>query len=134
MHERDLRKWKIYLICAGAYVKVGVSTDVAGRLNAMQTGCPLPLGLLLLVHLSDARSPHVTERAIHAELKWAGLHARGEWFKGGALLWATVSRYLYHRCAGPAVPYDLADTLKPWMVLPHNDLSCVADWLSRLEE
>lgn len=126
--------WMLYLITAGAFVKVGVSTDIGGRLAAMQTGCPLPLGLLLAVQLSAGRSPHIVERNIHADLKWAGLHVRGEWFKGCATLWNLASRHLYHRCVGPAVPYGVAEALADWMVLDCNDLGSAADWLLRKEE
>lgn len=60
---------------AGRY-KIGVSTDVPKRLNALQIGSPLPLTLIGQKAVDDMFG---TELEIHKRLADARLH--GEWFQ-----------------------------------------------------
>ena len=59
------------------YVKFGYSTkgDANDRVAEMQTGCPFEL-----MAIAWCEGSRVDEHRIHARLKRAGAHARGEWF------------------------------------------------------
>lgn len=59
-------------------VKIGRSTAPERRLMECQTGCPATLVLE-----ATFRGGEAAERLIHADLKAAGLHVRGEWFTHG---------------------------------------------------
>ena len=70
----------IYAIRAGDFVKIGFTDgeSVDGRLESMQTGCPLEL-----VVVASGPGDRKLERKYHRWLKHAGCHERGEWFKAG---------------------------------------------------
>lgn len=66
--------WLIYFISSGDAVKIGISQDVARRLESLQCGSPVELTLL-----GTRPGGEVEERALHQ--KFAHLRIRGEWFR-----------------------------------------------------
>jgi hypothetical protein len=66
----------IYVIQAGEFVKIGVATDVAKRIQELQTGCPYNLKLVVAVPCKNA---YASERSVHDRLQ--AFHTRGEWFR-----------------------------------------------------
>jgi hypothetical protein len=64
----------IYIIGDGEFVKIGIATDPAQRLTALQTGNPRPLKLL---------AQFIGDREFEAKLHrdYAHLRVHGEWFR-----------------------------------------------------
>jgi len=64
---------EVYFLACGDFVKIGYSTDIAGRTEALQPGAPQKLELI-------GRMPGSiqTERALHKKFKH--LREHGEWF------------------------------------------------------
>lgn len=63
-----------YAIAGGGFLKVGRSEALPRRLRALRNGVPFRVQLL-------GHVPEDIEAEVLAELKRAGLHARGEWFQ-----------------------------------------------------
>lgn len=61
-----------------AYIKVGLSSSPASRLQSIQTGSPLPLMIHQLVKLPSRADAEVVERRMHEALEWS--RSNGEWF------------------------------------------------------
>ena len=59
-------------------MKIGVATDCASRLSALQVGCPLPLALLWSQAALNALA---VEEALHE--RFAAQRVQGEWFDLG---------------------------------------------------
>lgn len=70
------RTSRVYFIRSGYYVKVGISTQVAARVEALQTGSPDEIKLI-----GDIRGDLFTEKAIHKAARKH--HHRGEWYSLG---------------------------------------------------
>jgi len=66
---------KLYLIAAGPYVKIGVSSNIPDRLTILQVGSPVELELLFSVEVREA---YALERYFHGE--FSSQSVRGEWF------------------------------------------------------
>ena len=64
--------WIYFAGCAG-FVKIGVTNNVRGRLSALRTGSPFPIGLLGLIEGSTK-----DEADLHRLFK--SKRVRGEWF------------------------------------------------------
>lgn len=71
----------IYMVAASDLFKIGMTTNPASRMSALQTGSPVDLEFVggLLISGNKART---IEKAAHTRLKKDGKHHRGEWFKG----------------------------------------------------
>lgn len=64
----------IYFVARGVEVKIGRATDIARRLESLQTGGALPLKLLAV-----AAGGETEERALH--FRYRHTRIRGEWFR-----------------------------------------------------
>lgn len=60
------------------YFKVGRTTDVAKRVCAVQTGCPLKITMAWVITVWDNRSSLGLEQTMHRML--SDYHSHGEWF------------------------------------------------------
>ncbi len=67
------REPTVYVIGFGAYVKIGFSTDLPGRMLDLQEHAPAELTLY-----ASFPGTIADERALHARFK--GCRLRGEWF------------------------------------------------------
>lgn len=91
--DNDATEW-VYFLRAGDFVKIGYTTDLAGRLKRLQTGSPHELKLLML-----QRGSKETERGFHRQFR--PLQAHGEWFKlEGALLDYLNKQYERQKAGG----------------------------------
>ena len=68
----------VYFISDGLAVKIGASTNIAGRVAEMQVGNPRTLEVLFTVPFSDMVVATAAERKYHAIFRNYWL--RGEWF------------------------------------------------------
>jgi hypothetical protein len=70
----------VYLIWAEgtSYYKIGKSTDIKKRLNALQTSCPHPIKLIHTIRCINSSMTEV-EAALH--LRYYTSRLRGEWFE-----------------------------------------------------
>jgi hypothetical protein len=59
-------------------VKIGITSNVNGRIAALQTACPYPLSLVHVFTAPNAECARETERAFHAVQ--ARHRSYGEWF------------------------------------------------------
>lgn len=63
--------------CGESFCKIGVTTDLAARVSAVQTGCPMPITDVAYLDLpSNARA---AEALFHDNLR--AFHTQGEWFR-----------------------------------------------------
>lgn len=60
--------------------KVGIATDVARRIDELQTGNPFPIDLIRYVEFPSRWEAYRVERCIHSLLE--EVRAQGEWFHG----------------------------------------------------
>jgi hypothetical protein len=88
--RRHGRKAYVYAIECHGFVKVGVATSIAARMNQLQVGCPFELHLLTKWRSSDAIGQ---ERRLHAMLK--PFEERGEWFKLNAQSWRLIKEEMH---------------------------------------
>lgn len=65
--------------CFPATVKIGISSDVSGRICCLQTAMPFKLKLLGWVAYESAKMARDAERKLHKKLRLKRL--QGEWFK-----------------------------------------------------
>lgn len=75
--------FQVYFIIENPFsncVKVGKSTDIAGRVKQLQTGNSAQLSLRHLINCVDATVMNNLEIKIHQDLKDQKKHVRGEWF------------------------------------------------------
>lgn len=92
--EAAIDRWAgIYFVqdCGTGLVKIGVTSDIRGRLNVYETSNPAGVRLLAVVPGGAGE-----EREMHA--RFAHLRVRGEWF----MPVSTLGEYLSH--ATHAVP------------------------------
>lgn len=61
-----------------AWVKIGISTELVGRMQSIQCGCPLPISGISYIEVADRRVAEWAEQAIHSELHEH--RSAGEWF------------------------------------------------------
>lgn len=61
-----------------SFFKIGVSESLEGRYLGIQTGCPLPIELILSVYLPSRSVALAAESALHRAL--IDFHSSGEWF------------------------------------------------------
>ncbi len=75
-------KMRVYMMiadacCGESFCKIGVTTDLAARISAVQTGCPMPITDVAYLDLpSGARK---AEALFHHRLR--AYHTQGEWFR-----------------------------------------------------
>ena len=82
-------KKQIYIINSGEHYKVGISSNVGGRLSDLQIGNPIKL--TIIEAYDTTASPAESEALVHLILD--GHWVRGEWFKCDlALIEATIER------------------------------------------
>ena len=62
------------------YIKIGISRDPNERAKGVQTGCPMIVSVLHIIHVGNARR---TESQLHSEL--VRFRSSGEWFHSAAL-------------------------------------------------
>lgn len=60
------------------YAKIGLATDILGRLPALQVGCPFEFERVEFVYLPSRQIARKAEKTCHVALK--KFHIRGEWF------------------------------------------------------
>jgi hypothetical protein len=76
MKESAAHVYIVYCEHAGdRWYKIGISGDFDARLPAIQTGCPLPISVLLVGEVTGAR--HI-EKSLHT--RFAEFRVSGEWF------------------------------------------------------
>ena len=74
-----MRRWNIYFVRAGEYIKIGMTKDVNGRMSAIQTGNPIKLELCGVIDHLTKEQAHSYERRLHNF--FSALRVKGEWFK-----------------------------------------------------
>lgn len=82
MHKA-VKMWSIYIMAAPAmkgltYFKVGITSDIAKRVCAVQTGCPLRISRVWVILAGGNGHAQAVESAMHANL--SAFHSHGEWF------------------------------------------------------
>ena len=80
----DRSSW-VYFVRALDMIKIGTSTNVAKRLQALRTASPVPLETLLVI----PGSPHL-EYELHK--RYAALRSHGEWFRAEQPLVGHIAR------------------------------------------
>ena len=83
----------VYFVRAGDAVKIGRTTNLAGRLKALATASAVPLELLAAV-------PGGRQEEARQHRWWRHLHPRGEWFRADEAL----VRYAREQAAGRPAP------------------------------
>ena len=79
-----IKKHYLYAISNGVDVKLGMSSNVDGRLKALQTSSPSELVTLWKYYISDTPAGAIKiEKMLHRACK--EFHIRGEWFKMGCI-------------------------------------------------
>ncbi|HGM6729725.1 TPA: GIY-YIG nuclease family protein [Stenotrophomonas maltophilia] len=63
--------------CGDSFCKIGVTTDLAARVSAVQTGCPMPI--TDVAYLELPRGARQAETLFHSKLQ--AFHTQGEWFR-----------------------------------------------------
>ena len=75
-----VKKHYLYAISNGEQVKLGMSSNVNGRLKALQTSSPSELVLLWKYYIANTSAEAIKiEKMLHRACK--EFHIRGEWFK-----------------------------------------------------
>ena len=69
----------IYVIEAGASVKIGVSNNPASRARALQVGQDREVRVFWAVRLATKQATAI-EAALHKRMRSANTHMRGEWY------------------------------------------------------
>lgn len=65
----------VYILKAGPFIKVGISSALTSRLSVIQTGCPYPVELVRTIIGGGGR---YLEGILHQQL--SEHHSHGEWF------------------------------------------------------
>lgn len=68
----------VYVLQAGAAVKIGVAVNIGARLAALQSGNPLPIAIVGRRKFSSSTDALFAERELHR--RFADQRAAGEWF------------------------------------------------------
>lgn len=66
----------VYVIQAGAYFKIGRTTDLTQRMDGLRTGSPAPL---TVIYRLDTRDSEGFERWLHR--RFAEVRVQGEWYR-----------------------------------------------------
>ena len=61
-----------------AFLKVGIAANPGDRMADLQTGCPLPLTMLSVVHCKSEKHARRVEKTVHNRLR--RYRSSGEWF------------------------------------------------------
>ncbi len=78
------KKHYLYAISNGKEVKLGMSSNVSGRLKALQTSSPSELVLLWQYYIANTLKDAIKiEKMLHKSCKQ--FHIRGEWFAMGCI-------------------------------------------------
>ncbi len=85
----------------GGPIKIGWSTDVKRRLDALQPGCPYPLSILLCV-----RGTLFDEQLLHR--KFARFRLHGEWFEPAEALLNYIVSVRTKKCFAQESPNQIA--------------------------
>lgn len=93
-------EWCVYVMESGGRRKIGFSRDVQRRLTALQTGCADQIEIDLVFAVMTEEAARKIERAAHKALRFAGLHARGEWFEINSQMARNVIRAAAKQCGG----------------------------------
>lgn len=83
----------VYYVRAGAFVKIGFTTDLVARMKRLQTSSPCKLQLLVAIEGSQ-------EREAFEHKHYATLRAYGEWFKMEGALLDFLGEQYRHQKAG----------------------------------
>lgn len=80
---RDARRiWSVYVMAAphgeATFLKVGISSNLPGRLDSMQTACPIPITRVWAITAFSNGAAQVIEREMHKML--SAIRSQGEWF------------------------------------------------------
>lgn len=81
MRDQDRGFFVYGMVCESdtrLYIKLGMTTCITKRLRGVQTGCPLPIHLVLKASFNDALEMADAERRVQAQLH--GYRSSGEWF------------------------------------------------------
>mgnify|MGYP003298784138 CR=1 FL=1 len=68
----------VYLVSDGEYIKIGKATNIANRLNGIQTGNPRKCQVLAAIPCKSGNSASVLENYLHTQ--YAKFRREGEWF------------------------------------------------------
>lgn len=66
----------VYVVLAGAFIKIGRASNIADRIRSLQTSQPLKLKLIAI-----ASTNPLDEKRFHAQLSRSRARARSEWFQ-----------------------------------------------------
>lgn len=92
--KADLRTSDVYLMWAegSSFFKIGITTNILSRINALKTACPFPI---ILVAMFCGK--HTDERNTHKEFN--PYRTKGEWFNFPNTIVPFVFEYFKHRHA-----------------------------------
>ena len=97
----------MYGIMCYTYIKIGVTSDVLGRIEALQSASPFDLELVWCARCPTRSAAFVLERHLHQ--KFESRRVRGEWFT-----------------------LDIIDSLEPDGFVEHNGVEYYSEqpWLA----
>lgn len=85
-----VKKHYLYAISNGQQIKLGMSSNVKGRLKTLQTSSPSDLVLLWEYYIANTPAEAIKiEKKLHRACK--AFHIRGEWFEMGCI--GTVNKF-----------------------------------------
>ena len=76
--------WCVYVMAAPAangltYFKIGITSSIAKRIGAVQTGCPLKISRVWAINTLSNGAAQALESSLHERLR--AYHSHGEWFE-----------------------------------------------------
>jgi hypothetical protein len=75
-----MKKFLLYLIRSGNYVKIGYTSNIYNRLATLNVGNPVELELLLLLKFDSKSQVLEIEDDLHFTYNSRGQRKRGEWY------------------------------------------------------
>lgn len=75
-----MKKWNVYFVKAGEYLKIGIAKDICLRITSLQTGNPQKIKLCGAMSNLTKDDALLIERKLHKFFK--GYRLYGEWFAG----------------------------------------------------
>jgi hypothetical protein len=98
---------------ATQWIKIGITTELLGRITGISCGCPIPIDVVWYRDVGDAEIADWAEKAVHVH--FADRWSSGEWFemRSDELLRSTIDEII-QRFAKPSPWSDLQLKDSPW--------------------
>jgi hypothetical protein len=87
------RSTGVYLLECQGYYKIGITSNVSKRVQALQVGNPLPINIVIFCAVGEARK---VEKQLHKA--YSNKNVSGEWFKLSEEEASVVVRIIKNRC------------------------------------